>query len=142
MGVPELLSHGVAIHVRPDVGLSGGLSQCRKIATIAEAYDCGVIPHNFLGPGLSAPTLQLCVAIPNLVTMEYSPHDEDKTSSSAVFSTSLVRHGGYFEIPDSPGMGVELSEEHATVAPPTDKPINLRGCCAMTGQSSPGWSER
>jgi galactonate dehydratase len=123
----ELLSHGVAIHVRPDVGLSGGLSHCRKIASLAEAYYCGVIPHNFLGPGLSGPTLQLCVAIPNLVTMEYSPHDEDMRTSSAAFSTAIVRSGGYFEVPDTPGMGVELSEDHVSLAPPTDKPISLNG---------------
>lgn len=121
----ELLSHGVAMHVRPDVGLSGGLSQCVKIATIAEAYYCGVIPHNFLGPGLSAPTLQLCVAIPNLITMEYAPRDEDKQSSSAAFTSSLVRRGGYFEVPDVPGNGVELAEDYATVAPITEKPMKL-----------------
>ena len=47
----ELLSRNVAILVRPDVGLAGGLSGCRKIAAIAEAHHCGVAPHNFLGPG-------------------------------------------------------------------------------------------
>jgi galactonate dehydratase len=134
----ELLSHGIAIHVRPDVGLSGGLSQCRKIATLAEAYYCGVIPHNFLGPGLSAPTLQLCVAIPNLVTMEYAPQDEDKNSSSAAFSTTLVRRGGYFEVPDKPGIGVELSEDHASVAPPLDRPVSLNGLLHNDG-SLMGW---
>ncbi len=129
----ELLSHGVAIHVRPDVGLSGGLSHCLKIAALAEAHYCGVIPHNFLGPGLTAPTLQLCVAIPNLVTMEYSPRDEEKNSGSAAFSTVLVRRGGYFEVPDSPGMGVELCEDYATVAPPADKPISLSGLLGDDG---------
>ena len=69
----ELLSRNVAILVRPDVGLAGGLSGCRKIAAIAEAHHCGVVPHNFLGPGLTAPTLHLCATIPNLVTMEYLP---------------------------------------------------------------------
>jgi galactonate dehydratase len=121
----ELLSHGVAIHVRPDVGLSGGLSQSRKIATLAEAYFCGVIPHNFLGPGLSAPTVQLCVAIPNLITMEYAPRDEDKQTSAAAFSSALVRRGGYFEVPETPGIGVELADNYATVAPPKEKPTAL-----------------
>ena len=60
----ELLSRNVAILVRPDVGLAGGLSGCRKIAAIAEAHHCGVAPHNFLGPGLTAPTLHLCATIP------------------------------------------------------------------------------
>jgi galactonate dehydratase len=123
----ELLSHGVAIHVRPDVGLSGGISQSRKIAVLAEAYYCGVIPHNFLGPGLSAPTLQLCVAIPNLITMEYSPRDEDPTTSSAAFKTALVRRGGWFEVPEVPGIGVDLVEDHASVAPVREKPISFAG---------------
>ena len=48
-------------------------------------------------------------------------------TSSAAFSTVLVRRGGYFEVPDSPGMGVELSDDYATVAPPTEKPISLNG---------------
>jgi galactonate dehydratase len=123
----ELLSYGVAIHVRPDVGLSGGLSECRKIAVLAEAAYCGVIPHNFLGPGLSAPTLHLCVAIPNLITMEYAPRDEDKSSSAAAFSTALVRQGGFFEVPDTPGLGIELVDNYASVAPVLDKPLSLDG---------------
>ena len=129
----ELLSYGVAIHVRPDVGLSGGLSHCRKIASFAEAYYCGVIPHNFLGPGLTAPTLQLCVAIPNLVTMEYAPRDEDRATTSAAFRSAVVRRGGYFQIPDTPGIGVELADDHASVAPPLDKPAGLEGLLREDG---------
>ena len=84
----ELLSHNVPIVVRPDVGLAGGLSGCRKIAAIAEAHHCGVAPHNFLGPGLTAPTLQLCATIPNLVTMEYLPRDEEPRRPAAAFDTA------------------------------------------------------
>ncbi|HTX00091.1 MAG TPA: mandelate racemase/muconate lactonizing enzyme family protein [Acidimicrobiales bacterium] len=123
----DLLSHGVAIHVRPDVGLSGGLTGSRKIAALAEAFYCGVIPHNFLGPGLTAPTLQLCVAIPNLVTLEYAPRDEDRSSSSAAFTTAVVRRGGYLEIPEAPGIGVELSPDHETAAPVLERTAGWRG---------------
>ncbi len=129
----ELLSYGVAIHVRPDVGLSGGLSHCRKIASLAEAYYCGVIPHNFLGPGLTAPTLQLCVAIPNLVTMEYAPGDEDRATTSAAFCSTVVRRGGYLEIPGTPGIGVELADDYASVAPPLDKRVEMKGLLREDG---------
>ena len=129
----ELLGHGAPIHVRPDVGLSGGLTGCRKIATLAESQYCGVIPHNFLGPCLTAATLHLCVAIPNLITMEYATHDEDESSTSAAFSTVLVRRGGYLEVPDTPGMGVELVEDHQVVAPVTDPTITMRGLLRHDG---------
>jgi len=129
----ELLSCGVAIHVRPDVGLSGGISQSRKIAALAESYYCGVIPHNFLGPALTAATLQLCVAIPNLVTLEYAQRDEDTSSSSAVFRTQLVRDGGYFRIPDAPGIGVELSADYEVLAPVQDRPLSWSGLLHSDG---------
>jgi galactonate dehydratase len=118
----ELLSRNVAILVRPDVGLAGGLSACRKIAAIAEAHHCGVAPHNFLGPALTAPTLHLCATIPNLVTMEFLPADEDMTTSSAAFRTTVVRNGGYCELPDEPGLGVTLVEDYELIAPVIDQP--------------------
>jgi galactonate dehydratase len=123
----ELLSRGVAIHVRPDVGLAGGLTGCRKIAAIAEAHHCAVSPHNFLGPGLTAPTLHLCTTIPNLVTMEYLPQDEDKSTFAAAYSTTVVRRGGYFEVPDAPGLGVSLVENYQRVAPVVDSAISSEG---------------
>ncbi len=129
----ELLSHGVAIHVRPDVGLAGGLSGCRKIAAVAEAHHCGVVPHNFLGPGLTAPTLQLCVTIPNLVTMEYLPLDEDLESSSRAITTAVVRRGGYCEVPDAPGLGISLAEDHASVAPAVELPMSGEGMLRADG---------
>jgi galactonate dehydratase len=120
----ELLSRNVAILARPDVGIAGGLSGCRKIAAIAEAHHCGVTPHNFLGPGLTAPTLQLCATLQNLVTMEYLPLDEDVSSCSAAFTTSVVRKGGYCEIPDAPGIGVSLVDDYASVAPVVIRPFS------------------
>ncbi|HTW98724.1 MAG TPA: mandelate racemase/muconate lactonizing enzyme family protein [Acidimicrobiales bacterium] len=129
----ELLSHGVAIHVRPDVGLAGGLSGCRKIAAIAESHHCGVVPHNFLGPGLTAPTLQLCVAIPNLVTMEYLPLDDEPESSARAIETAVVRRGGYCEIPEAPGLGINLVEDHASIAPVLDQALSTDGMLSADG---------
>ncbi len=129
----ELLSRNVAIIVRPDVGLAGGLSGCRKIAAIAEAHHCGVAPHNFLGPALTAATLQLCTTIPNLVTMEYLPLDEDKSSSSAAIATSVVRDGGYCHIPDAPGLGIALVEDHDLVAPVVERPLSDDGLLRADG---------
>ncbi len=109
--------------MRPDVGLAGGLSGCRKIAAIAEAHHCGVAPHNFLGPGLTAPTLHLCVTIPNLVTMEYLPAGRGHDISSAAFTTAVRRDGGYCEIPDAPGLGIRLVDDYALVAPVVERPF-------------------
>lgn len=123
----ELLSYGVPIHVRPDLGMSGGLSMCKKIAAVAESHHAGVVPHNFLGPGITAPTLHLCLTIPNLVTMEYLPLDEDKSSSSGLIKTAVVRSGGFMTAPEAVGLGIELVGDAGDYKVGTQKPISSEG---------------
>ena len=92
----------------------------------------------FLGPGLTAPTLHFCATIPNLVTMEYLPLDEDKTSYSATIVTTVVRNGGYCEIPEEPGLGISLVEDYADVSRRwRTVRSRTKGCSGPTGRSPP-----
>lgn len=116
----ELLAYGGPQYVRPDVALAGGLSQCRKIAAIAESYHCAVVTHNFLGPLITAASVHLDASIPNFITQEYSKGDEG--AQHAVFKTTLRREGGYIPIPEGPGLGVELDEDLIDKTPYT--PMN------------------
>src|SRR5207253_8935574 len=68
----ELLVHGGSQYVRPDVGLAGGLTHCKKIAALAEAFHAAVVTHNFLGPVLTAASVHLDISIPNFIVQEYS----------------------------------------------------------------------
>lgn len=105
----ELLERGGAQYVRPDLGLAGGFSQCRKIAALAEAYHAAVVTHNFLGPVLTAASVHLDASIPNFVVQEYSMVDEGPLS--AAFVSTLRREGGYLAVPEVPGLGVTLADE-------------------------------
>ena len=112
----DLLARDAVHYVRPDVGLAGGLTHCKKIATVAEAYHAGVIPHNFLSPLLTAASIQLDTAIPNCTLQEYSLRDEEPPASE-MLKTPLKREGGYIIPPEAPGLGVELNEEFLTKYP-------------------------
>src|SRR5205823_3114916 len=103
----ELLVAGGAQYVRPDVGLAGGLTHCKKIAAIAESFHAAVVTHNFLGPVLTAASVHLDVAIPNFVVQEYSTIDEQQADA---FPGALKRQGGYLPVPESPGLGLRLDE--------------------------------
>ena len=104
----ELLAQGGPQYVRPDVALAGGLTHCKKIAALAEAYHCAVVTHNFLGPLVTAASVHLDASIPNFVTQEYAKGDEG--AHHAIYKTALRREGGYIPIPTVPGLGVELDE--------------------------------
>src|SRR5918997_2886346 len=58
--------------IQPDLSHAGGLSECRRIAAMAEAYDIAVAPHCPLGPLALASCLQLAACTPNVAIQEMS----------------------------------------------------------------------
>jgi galactonate dehydratase len=102
----EVLSRQAAQDLKLDVGLQGGISQCKKIAALAEAHHATVSPHNAFGPVLTAAHVQLCAAIPNFQVLEYRSEPDDN-----IVSRPLAVERGYIKVPDVPGIGVELNEE-------------------------------
>ena len=113
----DLLAAGGPQHVRPDVGLAGGLTGCRKIAALAEANHSAVVTHNFLGPLLTAASVHLDVTIPNFLTQEYTNKDESEGAPDRLFRTALRREGGYIPAPEVPGIGVEIDDALVPEAP-------------------------
>jgi galactonate dehydratase len=113
----DLLAAGGPQHVRPDVGLAGGLTGCRKIAAIAEAHHSAVVTHNFLGPLLTAASVHLDVTIPNFVTQEYTTKDESPGAPDRLFRSALRREGGFIPAPEVPGIGVEIDDSLVPEAP-------------------------
>ena len=105
----ELLESGGPQYVRPDVGLAGGLTHCKKIAAIAESHHCAVVTHNFLGPLVTAASVHLDACIPNFITQEYTKGDE--AEANAVYRCAHRREGGHIPVPEAPGLGVELVDE-------------------------------
>jgi len=105
----DLLVRDGVHYLRPDVGLAGGISHCRKIAALAEAFHASLIPHNFISPLLTAATTQLDMAIPNCTLQEHCLWDEE-TPGNELLRVPMKREAGYMLPPDAPGLGVEVSE--------------------------------
>jgi galactonate dehydratase len=110
---PFLASGAVDI-IQPDLSHAGGLSECRRIAAMAEAYDVAVAPHCPLGPIALAACLQLAACTPNLIIQEMSlgiHYNEGHDLLS--FCTNpevLTPVDGHLMIPVGPGLGVEVDE--------------------------------
>ena len=101
--------------VQPDLSHAGGLSECRRIAAMAEAYDIAVAPHCPLGPLALAACLQLAASAPNVAIQEMSlgihynvGHDLLECITNKEVLSPV---GGYLPIPSGPGLGVEIDEE-------------------------------
>jgi len=110
---PFLASGAVDI-IQPDLSHAGGLTECRKIAAMAEAYDVAVAPHCPLGPLALAACLQLAGCTPNVIIQEMSlgihynqGHDLLSFVTDAAVLTPVE---GHLPIPTGPGLGVEIDE--------------------------------
>ena len=91
--------------MQPDLCHAGGITECRLIAGIAEAFYAAVAPHNPLGPISLAAGLQLAASIPNFLCQEQA-----SLGVGYIKKPFQVREG-YIDIPTGPGLGVELDEE-------------------------------
>lgn len=110
----RVLEAGVVDIVQPDVSHAGGISEVRRIAAMAEAYDVALAPHCPLGPIAFAAALQVDFASINAIIQETSlgiHYNEgadllDYLASPDVFAV----HDGWVERPTGPGLGIEIDE--------------------------------
>jgi galactonate dehydratase len=112
----ELAELGAVTYVQPDLAHCMGFSGGRRIAAIAEARNIGICPHNPMGPVASAVALQFDAATTSFVVQEECgglvPWFEDISSEYPV----SLRNGSW-EIPDTPGLGIEIDEVEAAKHP-------------------------
>jgi len=101
--------------IQPDLSHAGGLSECRRIAAMAEAYDIAVAPHCPLGPLALAACLQLAACTPNVAIQEMSLGIHYNVGHDLLnFCTNkdaLTAVDGHLPIPEGPGLGVTIDED-------------------------------
>ena len=120
-------------YARADLCLCGGITAGKKIAAIAEASNVMVVPHNPLSPVGLAACLQLDAAIPNFGIQEYTMGFESgqMVSSPTHLGSDIVDDvpvpsDGFVDIPDRPGIGIDLVDDPASIRPPLSKPVIMR----------------
>jgi L-alanine-DL-glutamate epimerase-like enolase superfamily enzyme len=90
---------------QPEMGHTG-VSQFVQICRMAAAFHCKVVPHASVGVGIfQAASLQAAAALANCPYHEYQHSIFDK--NLAFLDTAMRCEGGYFALPEGPGLGVE-----------------------------------
>jgi len=118
-----LASRGLDI-AQPDICIAGGFTGCRHIVALAHAHGVQVNPHVWASAVGQAASLQLIASIP-VANHALFPKDillEFDTSShpfrNELTSDPLQQKGGWVEIPQKPGLGIEVNrsilEKYAT----------------------------
>jgi galactonate dehydratase len=104
-GFREVLEKGAAAILQPDVSHAGGILEVRKIAAMAETHYAALAPHCPLGPIALAGCLQVDACTPNFLCQE------QVTMGEGYLKTPFVISGGHIDVPQGPGLGIEVDEE-------------------------------
>ena len=111
-----VLEGQLAEYIMPDVIRTGGISELRKIATMAEAYFVPVSPHDATGPVTLIAGAQTMMATANFYRLEIA-YSELEAYNRALTPPLDVR-GGHFYCSDRPGLGHDLAEDYLRQAIP------------------------
>jgi D-galactarolactone cycloisomerase len=106
-GFREILERRAGDILQPSITKVGGISEFRKIVSLAQAANVPIAPHSFyFGPGLAA-TLHVAASFGGDLPVEF-PTGELETP---FLTRPIEAHDGFIEVPQGPGLGVEVNEE-------------------------------
>jgi galactonate dehydratase len=105
----ELLELQAVNIIQPDICVAGGLWEQKKIAALADAHYVTVAPHNPCGPIATAVNVHFAASTHNFLILEY--HADDEGVRREIVNEPIKLVNGYLEIPETPGLGIDLNEE-------------------------------
>ena len=106
----NIFENNLADFVMPDVTWTGGITELKKISTMAEAYYVPVSPHDASGPINVLAGAHVMMTTPNFYKLETSRYD---LSAYDVFiEPGLDIRNGDLYVPDTPGLGVEMDMDY------------------------------
>jgi D-arabinonate dehydratase/D-galactarolactone cycloisomerase len=103
----ELIRNRAIDVVQPDVCRAGGVTECRRIAELADAFGIAFQPHVSIGSAIHvAASAHLAVAMPNSMVCEY--WIGSNPIGNAVIETPMDLREGKLAPPDYPGLGIKI----------------------------------
>jgi galactonate dehydratase len=107
--VAPVLEQRLADFLMPDVTWTGGISELKKIATMAEAYYVPISPHDAGGPVNLVAGAHVMITVPNFYRLESSGHDLG--SYNEFLRVPLDNSDGRLTLPAGPGLGIDLDPD-------------------------------
>jgi len=108
-GFRDLIERGKVDIVQPDLSRCGGFTTARKIMWMAQKNSIDIVPHAWLSDLLTSASLHLNAALPRSLFVEYNICSGNALKS--IIKNPLKMENGYIEVPEGPGLGIEINEK-------------------------------
>src|SRR5262245_42857714 len=108
-GFRELLERQAVRIIQPDIARTGGITEFKKIAAMADTYYVPVAPHNPNGPISTTDSIHTCISIPNFFILEFFEHDESVFRE--IIEGGLRGDKGSIYPVTAPGLGINITDD-------------------------------
>lgn len=112
----ELIIEGKVDIVNTDLIKAGGISENRKIAALATAFDRPIMAHNTRPTLATAAMLHFVASLPNAGRWQESSGPRSEMGLESFFHNKLQYDKGHLLVPQTPGLGLEVNEPELTKA--------------------------
>ncbi len=105
--------------LQPDIGLCGGFTETKKVCDYADIFDVRIQAHVCGGPVATAASLHLETAVANFLIHEHHTY-AIKNWNRELCIQDPQPENGFFEVTETPGIGIELNDEVVMRSPRTE----------------------
>ena len=105
-GFRELCEKKAVSILQPDIRHCGGIREMRNISALAEIHEIMIAPHSSADPLGIVAGIHVMATTPNFLIMEFGGG-----TGESFFKEPLQMTDGYVELPEKPGLGVEIDEK-------------------------------
>ena len=121
-GIRPVLEKNICDIMMPDITRCGGPSEMKRMATMMEAYDVLLAPHNPNGPLSTLASAHVCASVPNFFRQEFMFNDVPWRDEVITHPIKNMIKNGHLQLSERPGLGVDLVEEEIEKHPGILKP--------------------
>ncbi len=105
-----IFENKLADYVMPDVTWTGGITELKKISTMAETYYIPVSPHDASGPINVVAGAHVMMTTPNFYRLETA--NQDLSGYNRLIQEPLDNSGGSLKLSDKPGLGIDINLDY------------------------------
>lgn len=116
-GIRPVLEQHVCDIMMPDITRCGGPSEMKRMATMMEAYNVLLAPHNPNGPLSTLASAHVCASVPNFFRQEFMFNDVPWRDIVITHPIAEMIRDGHLVLTDRPGLGVDLVEAEMEAHP-------------------------
>ena len=121
-GIRSVLEKNVCDIMMPDITRCGGPSEMKRMATMMEAYNVLLAPHNPNGPLSTLASAQVCASVPNFFRQEFMFNDVPWRDEVIDHPIKDMIKDGHLHLSDRPGLGADLVESEMEKHPGIERP--------------------